>query len=235
MYCLLCHQAFYEKTTWQFVLGLTTPANICELCSDKLAEIEGEICEKCGRSFAHLDSQYRTGNLCADCIRWQSRSRNESLDKNRSVYLYNDFLEEIIAKWKYRGDAELTKLFLGRLQELAKQFQVDATVPIPLSAARIYERSFNQAQLLAEGLPYPIVKALQKPEESLKQSKKTRLERLEQKESFQIVAACLDEIQGKSVLLVDDIYTTGATLYGAAAILKANGAAKVFAITVARG
>lgn len=234
MHCLTCHQTFSEKISWQFVYGLTTPAIICEICSEKLIEIQGEICLKCGRPFARLDPQYRTGDRCADCVRWQS----DALEKNRSVYLYNDFLQTVIATWKYRGDAELVKVFWPPLQKVAKQFSIDVIVPIPLNQTRLYERSFNQARLLAEGLPYNVVEALQRPQESLKQSQKTRKERLiqeDQKEKFRIVPELLNDIQDKKVLLVDDIYTTGSTLYAAAAILKANGAAHVCALTVARG
>lgn len=234
MHCLTCQQTFFEKISWQFVYAMTTPAIICEVCTEKLTEIDGEICRKCGRPFARLDPQYRTGELCADCIRWQS----DALEKNRSLYVYNDFLQEVIATWKYRGDAELVKLFWGPLQKAAKQFSVDVTVPIPLNETRLYERSFNQAKLLAEGLPYHVVEALQRPQESLKQSKKNRKERLNEEgreQKFQIVPARFDDIQGKTVLLVDDIYTTGATLYAAAAVLKANQAAHVYALTVARG
>lgn len=234
MHCLTCKQIFFEKISWQFVFGIATPAIICEVCSEQLTEIEGEICLKCGRPFAQLDPQYRTGQLCADCVRWQS----DALEKNRSVYVYNDFLQAVIATWKYRGDAELVKLFWEPLQKAATQFPVAVTVPIPLNETRLYERSFNQAKLLAEGLPYPVAEVLQRPQESLKQSKKTRKERLYQVgrgEKFQFVPALLNDIQGKSVLLVDDIYTTGATLFAAATVLKANGAVHVYALTVARG
>lgn len=234
MHCLTCKQTFSEKICWQFVYGLTNPAIICELCSEQLTEIQGEICLKCGRPFARLDPQYRTGDRCADCIRWQS----DALERNRSVYVYNDFLQAVIAMWKYRGDAEIVKLFWRPLQKAAKQFPVDVTVPIPLNETRFYERSFNQAKLLAEGLPYQVVEALQRPQESLKQSQKTRKERLAhnaREQRFQIVSSQLNNIQGKKVLLVDDIYTTGATLYSAATVLKANGAALVYALTVARG
>ncbi|WNF36588.1 ComF family protein [Bacillaceae bacterium IKA-2] len=234
MHCLICKQPFLEKISWQFVYALTTPAMICELCSEKLTEIQGEICRKCGRPFAHLDPQFRSGDRCADCIRWQS----DALEKNRSLYVYNDFLQEVIATWKYRGDAELVKLFWQPLQKAAKQFPVDVAVPIPLDETRLYERSFNQAKLLAEGLPFEVVEVLQRPQESRKQSKKTRKERLQEEdkeEKFQIVPALLHTIQDKKVLLVDDIYTTGATLYEAAAVLKANQAAHVYALTVARG
>ncbi|MCT8140142.1 ComF family protein [Anaerobacillus sp. CMMVII] len=232
MYCLWCHTAFIEKVSWEYVFGRATTLPICQQCSGSFKEITGEICDKCGRTFSGVDPQYRHGQLCHDCVRWG----DGGLVKNRSVFVYNSFLQEVIGRWKYRGDAELVKLFWPKLQILVKQFEtIDAVVPIPLSPERLYERSFNQAQALAEGLPYPIVEAIIRPIGVTKQSKKSRQQRLHQEDRFQIGLVPASLCKGKSLLLVDDIYTTGATLYSAAAILKQHGAAAVYSITVARG
>ncbi|RXJ02290.1 ComF family protein [Anaerobacillus alkaliphilus] len=229
MHCLWCHSSFVPKTNWQYLFGITTKTYLCPQCSKRLEEIQGPLCDKCGRPFNHLEPQYRQENLCTDCVRWG----DGPLTKNRSLYVYNDFLQEVISKWKFRGDAELSKLFTPQLKKLIKQLEpFDFIVPIPLSYERSYERGFNQAKLLTEGLQYPIVEALVKPINSTKQSKKTRSERLEQKELFHISSV---DVTNKTILLVDDIYTTGATLYSAAKILKEHGAKKVFSVTVARG
>jgi competence protein ComFC len=233
MHCLWCHSTFIESISWQYVFARSTPIPLCEQCIPKLEKIKGDICQKCGRPFQHLDSKYRVGQFCTDCLRWGEAA----LIKNRSLYVYNEFLQEVIARWKFRGDAELVKLFWPSLQKLLSSYEkIDFVVPIPLSSQRLYERSFNQAKVLSEGLPFPIIEALVKPEDTAKQSKKTRKQRLEKKSEFQMVLDLQDKIHGKSVLLVDDIYTTGATLYAAASVLKNRGGAeKVFAVTVARG
>ncbi len=233
MYCLWCHENFFEKTNWKFVFAQSKESVICQQCHSKLVAIEGEICEKCGRSFRNLESQFRHENICYDCIRWGGGT----LVKNRSLYVYNHFLQEIIAKWKYRGDAQLVKLFLPGLQKLANQFEnVDIVVPIPLSKNRQYERSFNQAKALAEGLTQPLLEPLTRTEEAAKQSKKGRKERLNREEKFQLLPSFPYDLQGKTVLLVDDIYTTGATLYSAATVLKEHArVANIFSVTVARG
>ncbi|QOY37020.1 ComF family protein [Anaerobacillus isosaccharinicus] len=232
MHCLSCHSPFIEKISWQHVFGISVPRQLCEECTKKLEKITGDLCEKCGRPFLNLDAKYRKGDLCNDCVRWGEGA----LTKSRSIYVYNEFLQEVIAKWKYRGDAELVKLFRPELQNLTEQFEIDVVVPIPLSKGRLYERSFNQSKALAEGLPYPIIEALMRPDEAEKQSKKSRKERLHREERFQMVPSFLYDLQGKTVLLVDDIYTTGATLYSAANTLKEQGGAgPIFSITVARG
>lgn len=228
MYCLWCHTPFIERTNWQYLFGLSTTTQLCQQCSTRLVKITGDICDKCGRPFRNLEPKHREGNLCIDCVRWGEGA----LAKNRSLYVYNEFLQEVIAKWKFRGDAELTKLFTTELQQLAKSFgQIDAIVPIPLSAERLYERGFNQSKLLAEQIEFSLLDALAKPIHLPKQSKKSRKERIQQENQFQITKA---EITNKTILLVDDIYTTGATLYAAAEILKKHGANAVYSITVAR-
>lgn len=233
MNCLLCHDEFLEKSNWQFVFGLTNPSLICDLCSAKFEKVEGELCKKCGRPFSLVEPSYRRGDLCRDCTRWVDQEG--ALEKNRSLYVYNEFLQEIIAKWKYRGDAEIVKLFWQPLQELSRSFQVDAVVPIPLNHQRYYERSFNQAEALAEGLAHQIVRALVRTDEASKQSKKNREDRLQQEGKFIIDLSHVPQIHSKSILIVDDIYTTGATVYAAAKILIENGAAQVNSVTIARG
>lgn len=230
MYCLWCHSPLNTTINWKFTFGLSTHQPVCNQCTEKLEKIQGDICAKCGRPFSHLEAEYRHGQLCHDCIRWG----DTSLLKNRSLYVYNDFLQEIIAKWKYRGDAELTKLFHNDLKNLAKQIgKIDAVVPIPLSQQRQYERSFNQAKLLAEALPYPLIEALIKRDDAQKQSKKTRQQRMQQQSKFNLHPHA--NIKEMSILLIDDIYTTGATLHSAAHLLKDGGAASIVSLTIARG
>lgn len=231
-YCLCCNEGFFEKISWHYICGLTIPSPICEQCSEKLEEIIGDICEKCGRPFKSLEPKFRENNICTDCIKWNEHSG--ALQKNRSLYVYNDFLQEIIAKWKYRGDAELVKLFRAPLQKAATQLQIDVVVPIPLNSERLYERSFNQAKLLAEQLTYPIVEPLLRTNNTVKQSKKSREQRLHQHTTFQIDFTSATKIKNKAVLIIDDIYTTGATIHSAAQLIKEHGAKTINSLTVAR-
>src|SRR5699024_6540631 len=84
---------------------------------------------------------------------------NDPLLRNISVYQYNVFLQEVIAKWKYRGDYILGNLFRKAIQERYLQqmksiLPKDAVIlPIPLSTERMQERAFNQAEQLADFIP----------------------------------------------------------------------------------
>ncbi|MCK6258684.1 ComF family protein [Fictibacillus sp. KIGAM418] len=235
-YCLYCDEGFYETVSWSFVLGIAGEMHFCEGCSSSLERIEGEICEICGRSFSLFPEQYRQENRCNDCIHWEEDVNWRGvLVKNRSLYVYNDFLKELISRLKYRGDAELV---MGFRQEFRKIYQHEfkgfVVVPVPLSQERHYERGFNQTQLLAELLGVEVEHALERVLHEKKQSKKSRQERLEMKETIFELANNSKLVYGKSVVLVDDVYTTGATLRQASRVLKEGGALQVSSMTLGR-
>ncbi|ANC78605.1 hypothetical protein ABE65_018100 [Fictibacillus phosphorivorans] len=234
-YCLYCHESYSEAWSWEALIGLEASPLLCQDCEGRLVWIKGEICRICGRDFCVFPEQYRQGDCCFDCIRWEE---NESwtgiLQQNRSLYVYNDYMKEIIAKLKYRGDAEVVKAFYPVLSTEFKKISRDAIlVPIPLSEERHYERGFNQAKLLAVGLKKHTEIVLKRKTHEKKQSKKTREERLSQKENpFEVIDSL--KVKGQKVILVDDVYTTGSTLRYAAKVLIEAGARKVSSITLAR-
>ncbi|WP_156774302.1 ComF family protein [Fictibacillus arsenicus] len=156
------------------------------------------------------------------------------LQQNRSLYVYNDFLKEVISKIKYRGDAELVKGFYPVMRSKLKGISGDTIlVPIPLSNERHYERRFNQADIIARGFNRDVHNLLERNAHEEKQSKKNRLERMKKKDNPFIVIDN-NSIRGHSVLLIDDVYTTGSTLRYAAKVLIEAGAISVSSITLGR-
>lgn len=227
-YCLVCHNEIPLPLSWQTVLGLAKQPQICEQCQEKLALLQGACCERCNRP-SNKDV------ICYDCLRWeQSVNWNNVLEKNRSCYQYNPFLKEIIGRFKYRGDAALAQVFAKELQRIYnKNFSNFLLVPIPLSKKRQYARGFNQAELLAQLIGEPLL-ALTRTNDETKQSKKSRRERVNLHQPFQIELALKDKVQAADILLVDDIYTTGTTVRLAAKVLRQHGAKVVSSLTVAR-
>ncbi|MEI4789890.1 phosphoribosyltransferase family protein [Bacillus sp. FJAT-53060] len=125
-------------------------------------------------------------------------------------------------------------MFKKDVQEAFKcSFSIEkpALVPIPLSKERLKERGFNQSVVLASFIGLPILQPLIKIHQD-KQSKRSKNERLDQKGLFQLKQR--DGIVQKDVILIDDIYTTGATIYDAARILKDAGAKSVSSFTLIR-
>nr|WP_257215593.1 phosphoribosyltransferase family protein [Bacillus pumilus] len=125
-------------------------------------------------------------------------------------------------------------MFKKDVQEAFKRsfsMKEPALVPIPLSKQRLKERGFNQSAVLASFIGLPILQPLIKIHQN-KQSKRSKNERLDQKGLFQLKQR--DGIVQKDVILIDDIYTTGATIYDAARILKDAGAKSVSSFTLIR-
>jgi competence protein ComFC len=155
------------------------------------------------------------------------------LQKNYSLYVYNDFMADAIARFKYRGDYAIAKIFSEKLKRIFQQVEYDMLVPIPLSEERLYERGFNQAESLAKEAGAETFHLLNRIH-SEKQSKKSRQERIRLPEVFHLSPSA-PPIEGKRILLIDDVYTTGSTLRHAAFILLQAGAKSVQSVTLARG
>jgi competence protein ComFC len=229
--CLNCRSEVKEVCSWRG-LFYREPQFLCQECESQLEKIEGVRCKGCSRSLETLPSNLVKEEICLDCHRWELDPEWKGiLHKNDSLYHYNDFLKEYLARYKYRGDYALAKAFSHSIKSYLTKIEYDHIIPIPLSDERLYERGFNQSTALleeAEVRPSPILTRLH----SEKQSKKTRAERLRQVQVFQLVDV---DVKGKSILLFDDIYTTGTTLRQAAKLLKEAGADKVSSLTLARG
>lgn len=223
MNCLWCDQEIVVDVSWRNFLNISKPKRLCQACERQLIKISGERCKKCSRRSQH--------NICYDCKRWEN---DDPLSLNYSVFMYNERMQEMIAKWKYRGDYTLGYAFQHEFNAGFHQFfsmleKDTKIVPIPLSVERLEERGFNQAKLLADFLPLE-QKQIMTRKLTEKQAKKTRRQRMSMKNPF-ILQECINN----PVLLVDDIYTTGTTLRHAARLLKANGCQKIYAYTLIRG
>ncbi|UYO35317.1 ComF family protein [Bacillus zhangzhouensis] len=213
--------------TWKSFL-LLNDDRLCLACKNHLVKIERPICPTCGRAQSN-------DQLCQDCYRWNERPDSAKvLVKNRSVYTYDELMKDVLARFKFRGDTALIELFKRDVQAAFKHsfcIKEPLLIPIPLSHERLKERGFNQSVIIASLIGRPILQPLVKIHQS-KQSKKKKNERLDQKGLFQIKQT--DAIVQRDIILVDDIYTTGATIYDAARILKASGARSVSSFTLIR-
>lgn len=208
---------------------LSTETTTCSSCYQSLVKINDPVCPSCFRLQSNQD-------LCPDCQSWENDPNWKGiLQRNVSVYEYNDAMKDVLSIYKFRGDAALAAVFQKDFQTSFKENfhmkTIDAAIPIPLSPERLYERGFNQAKLLANLLPLPQLEILQRTHHE-KQSKKSRQERLSSSNVFSITDHSI--IEEKNLLLIDDIYTTGTTLRHAAKRLKENGAASVSSLTLIR-
>jgi competence protein ComFC len=207
------------------------PSQICQTCESKLVLISGRRCIKCSRSLDQLSQTYRKGEQCLDCWRWDQQG--EILEKNLSIYEYNAFLKEWLATFKFRGDAIIASFFTNKLANMyEKHFQGYVPVPMPLSNERLLARGFNQSSLLIEGWADAIDSLVRT--EGEKQSKKNRKQRIRQFKQNPFSFKSENDVKGKNMVLIDDIYTTGTTVRQAARVLQEHGATKVASLTIAR-
>jgi competence protein ComFC len=229
--CLYCGEAIILAIGWRSLLSREEAVLLCDQCTNQLVPIEGKCCARCSRPFGGLAEEFRKVEFCNDCVRWEEYIEWRGiLERNVSLYEYNNFIKGVISRYKFRGDYVLSKFLCKGLKKVIKEY--DLLVPIPLSNERLYERGFNQAEaLIVEAGFTPTV--VLKRTHTEKQSKKSREERIHLSNIFKLASE--EEIVGKKVLLVDDIYTTGSTLMHAGKLLKQQGALSVSSVTIARG
>lgn len=230
---------------------------LCSSCQNQIEWLEEDLCSLCSRSLDKLDSTYikqtytnenLPQNICYDCYRWklweQEQGMERILERNISAVAYQSVTQDWIEQFKFRKDSRMKYFLASLLVEKAMQCvqtdSFDLLVPIPLSSSRLFERGFNQSEELALCLA-PKLKIevasdiLIKRDDLFKQSKRGRDSRLtEMLKKFLKNSQSQVDIYKKRILLVDDIYTTGATLYAAAYILRQEGVASVSSLTLAR-
>ena len=216
---------------------LTTASRIpvCEACLDALRPIAGPLCATCGRPFASVAAVAAAQPLCHLC-----RRSVYDFDRARSFTPYDDLATKAVVLLKYHAVTPLAGWFAEQLAELvrAEKLVADVVVPVPLHLQRRRERGHNQAELIARplaarlGLPLqPALLVRTKPRPA-----KHRLTRKERWSSVRGAYAAQERanIDKQRVLLVDDVFTTGATLDACSRALRKAGAAGIIGVTVAR-
>ena len=207
----------------------TTGSLICVNCQKQFVWIKEPICEICGQP------TLKSGR-CLPCTKVPP-----AIDQIRAPILYTEAVTRIIHNFKYYDQFALAKPLANLMSAAIPQFNsnlfAELIVPIPLHKKREKQRGFNQAGLLAKELGRTSnmaisYDALHRVKETSSQAKLTRKERISNMTDAFDVAGEL--VQGKHILLVDDVCTTGATLFAAAAQLKAAGARSVRGLCVAR-
>jgi len=151
---------------------------------------------------------------------------------------FEGLLALLVQRFKYSAELPLARPLAELLVETALAYDLDpdCVVPMPLHPARQRERGFDQVHLLAgplsEALAVPRIQALARPERRRPQVGLPLTERLDNVAGAFAVAGDPSRIEGRTVLLIDDVVTTGATLAEAARALRGAGAASVDALTL---
>jgi ComF family protein len=209
---------------------LKYPSVICSNCESYLPKISEPFCKRCGTAFP----QHWKVSICPEC-----HHRKHRITAIRSAYEYEGLVAQMIKEAKYLRKGRYLHYLAEQLFVLARaEFpsSIQAVIPIPLHKNREWTRTFNQAEILAVQIAklwdLPVWYALKKvsrtkPQSSLSGS--TRRFNLQNAFKFR-----RSKHHAKSVLLVDDVITTGSTLNECARVLRMNGVKRIYAVTVAR-
>jgi ComF family protein len=198
--------------------------HVCEGCGTDVLEPDHLLCLKCLSSLPKTEYQFYPNNP-VEKIFW---GRLPVISATAFCYFTKESLmQHLMHQLKYRGNKE-AGLYLGGLMGHAlngsNRFRyVDALIPLPLFSAKERKRGYNQAALLCEGMAgvmnKPVLKdVVIRTTHTESQTKKNRIERwLNMEGRFELKKP--ERIEGKQVLLVDDVVTTGATLEACGTVL----------------
>jgi len=213
--------------------SLTDSEIVCRDCLGEFEYIEGPRCEKCGQCVGEYSEWERR---CADCQR-----HPVAFDQATAPLRYGSVVRDLILQLKFGRQTLLADFFAGELADhlatMPWMVDVDLVQPVPLFWFRRLTRRFNQSELLAAGMArmfgIPVARVLHKVKHTAPQSRLSRGSRIANlRGAFRVPNP--EEVEDKTILLVDDVMTTGTTCSECARVLKDAGALRVYAITVAR-
>ena len=201
-------------------------AFLCPLCENSMSRLGPPYCQIC----AHPAP---SGKLCGECA-----AAPPAIDGIRAPYLMEGALREGIHALKYRNLRAATPTLGGLLGRWLQSSRIpgELLVPVPLHKRRMRDRGYNQSALLAKevanrtGLPVA-QDVLVRTKDTPPQVSLSHTERVRNVEgSF----ACVGNVRGKRIILVDDVVTTGSTMSACGTSLRAGGASSVWGVALAR-
>jgi ComF family protein len=213
-HCFLCGQASGD-------------APLCEPCRQALPSLPESACPRCALPTPD-------GSICGRCL-----AQEPHFDTTVARYRYDFPVDKLVQALKYSHRLALANFFAAALashQQIAAGPRADAIVPLPLSRQRLRQRGFNQAaeiaRPLARQLNLPLLlDACHRPIDTPPQAS---LPWQARRKNIRGAFECTVDVSGKSLIVIDDVMTTGATLDEFARTLKKHGATRVTNWVVAR-
>lgn len=205
-------------------------ALICPGCLAQLKPVHAPFCMKCGRELIE-----RQGEYCPACLK-----KPRSFDSGAALLNYNDAAQWSLAQVKYRNRREYLDFYAEamnlRFQKRVRAWGCAVMVPVPVHSSRLRTRGFNQAQELAKRLScmwrIPVeTKLLYRRRPTAPQRDLDPAQRLKNLQSAFAVSERAEIPE--SVLLIDDIYTTGSTMEACARVLRAAGVRRIHFLVIA--
>lgn len=223
---------FYDRVLWLFF------GNHCPYCG-KIIEKDEDLCKECSESLPVIK-----GEKCKYCAAEKSRCDCKkyrlSFDGLTAPFYYEDCIKQCIVRYKFSGKIKIGKTLAQSMatavKEDFKDKKFDFICFVPFTNWQKINRKYNQSEILAENLAkelkIPLCNILVKLFETKSQHKMNRRERKGNVFGVYDVKNGIN-VKGKTILLVDDVKTSGSTLDDCAAILKIRGASEVYCVTAA--
>lgn len=205
-------------------LSKKSRSGLCDECLQKLRKNDGRICVTCGRPF---DSET---DYCLGC-----QNNERFFEFCRSPLVYEGIAKELMHAFKFGGKRYLAKYFVSFMIDtyLDNPFNCDVVIAVPISKRKYLERGYNQSELLAKELANRL--NIEYDDSLLKKIKDTKnqvgLGKKERIENLRGAFLASKEVKGKTVLLIDDVLTTGSTVNECSKELMKKGANSVQVIT----
>ena len=235
-----------SKRAWRGFVDLVTPSlclscaapvgepsSLCVACWGRLKLIEEPVCNALGTPFAYDQGE---GALSAAAL-----SDPPAWDRSRAAVLFEDEAAKLVHALKYRDRPEAGLLMARMMARAGRRLtaQADIIVPVPLHWLRLWRRRFNQSAFLAQhiaalsGTPWRHDVLLRARSTRAQVGLDQEARRKNVRNAFAVRPELRAQVAGRSVLLVDDVRTTGATAEASALALKQAGARQVNLLTFA--
>ncbi|WP_129597492.1 ComF family protein [Anaerophilus nitritogenes] len=222
IYCILCNEPITKDEKY----------SLCTHCKEKIYFID-KSCEKCGKPLEKLYIPQK----CPDCI-----ETNHYFTKGISCVEYNKEIKKIVHRLKYQNQRYLSYHMAQIMKDqLQKQNikDIDCIIPVPLYKNKERKRGFNQSYLLSKYLGKWMnteveKKTLLKIKDTLSQNQLSKEDRKRNLKNVFVVSS-KESIINKTILLVDDVYTTGSTVDACCKELLKENPKEIYILTFATG
>lgn len=220
--CVICHNILNKRMT----------GALCSACRRQLHFVTEPRCKRCSKSLEVFEEE-----LCGDC-----KGKTFYVTKGKALYSYDRMMQTAIANFKYSGELSCGAYFAGELVKKygawIKEISPEVILPVPVHKRKLRFRGFNQAEYMAAQigmeLGFPVIGDYLIRTENTRPQKgldvRARIENLQR--SFGIIQTGR---RYRKVLLVDDIYTTGATLEACGKALKEAGTNRIYFLCLCIG